>query len=123
MLKAILQFRLSGDIAFDHTTPRYLETLSAFYRNWRGHWPAGLFVATANIPDRSPFDSQVNVAVHDPLVQRAPQAFWPEPLDMVAGGTVTWLSEFITDADIERYDRHLSQIDQAVARNIHHSQL
>ena len=121
VLKAILQFRLSGDIAFDQTAPRYRETLSAFYRNWRSRWPAGLFVATADIPDRSPFDPPVNGTAYDPLVQRDPQAFWPEPIDMVAGGMVTRLSEFITDADIERYDRHLSRMGQAVARNIHRS--
>ena len=121
VLKAILQFRLSGDIAYDHATPRYLATLRTFYRNWRSRWPGGLYVATADIPDRSPFETQIRVATLDPLIQRAPQAFWPEPIDMVAGGMVTRLSEFIIDADIKRYDEHLSRTSQESAKTVYRS--
>ena len=118
VLKAMLQYRLTHDIAYDHTDFRYANnTLSAFYDNWRARWPAGLYVATADIPDRDPREPTPGNSVLDPLVQREPQAFWPEPIDMVASGMVTRLSEFIIDADIQRYDSYLKRVSRASARN------
>ena len=117
IVKAILQYRLSRDIAYDHTDTRYARDMRrAFYANWRARWPAGLYVATADIPDRSPLETLASNPALDPLLQRPPQAFWPEPLDMVAGGMVTRLSEFITDADIRRYDKHLAEVSPPSAR-------
>ena len=121
VLKALLQFRLSGDIAYDISSTRYGDTLRAFYGNWHTNWPGGLLVATADIPDRSPLEPDTGDPTLDALLQRLPQAFWPDPIDMVAGGMVTRLAEFIIDADIARYDTYLQRMGTDSTRTIHES--
>ena len=54
----------------------------------------GIYVPTANIPDRNPFTEIQLIDQLDPLYRRAPRAHWSRPATEILNGIVVRLSEF-----------------------------
>ncbi|MCG6873987.1 MAG: hypothetical protein LJE97_02735 [Betaproteobacteria bacterium] len=120
LLAAALQFRLSGDRAFDTQAPAWRETfVPVFTGNFSARWPAGLAVADPDIPNRDPMRMEGGrlveglalthvAAPFEPLAPRPPLEVWsinrPEtPRRLVAG-----LAAFIAAADVQALDAHLA---------------
>ena len=117
ILLALLQFRLSDNVAFDMKSPGYqADYLTSLDENWRHHWPGGLSLVSARIPDINPFKPASSNADHDPLYPRPAQAFWPVPSEALSRGVIYRIAEFLTEADILRLDQHL--LKQAGSRDI-----
>ena len=111
ILQALLQYRLSGDIAFDTESPVYRsDYVSNLRNNWDTHWPAGLLLASAQIPDTEPFRPALSDASHNPLSLRPPHAFWQKPEEIFSRGVIYRISGFLTQADIQRLDQHLMNL-------------
>jgi hypothetical protein len=108
ILRALLQYRLSGELTFDAMSSSYrTDYIASLDANWRIHWPHGLLLASAQIPDSNPFEPPLSDASHDPLSPRVAHAHWQEPSEALARGIVYLLAGFLTEADIRRIDRHL----------------
>jgi hypothetical protein len=111
ILQALLQYRLSGNIAFDADSPEYRLDLVANLRdNWAVHWPGGLLLASAQIPDRDPFNLNLSDISHNPLSLRPAHAFWQKPDEALSKGIIYRIAGFLTRADIQRLDRHLLKL-------------
>ncbi|MGI9301680.1 MAG: hypothetical protein ACR2RB_03090, partial [Gammaproteobacteria bacterium] len=105
MLAAVLQYRLIGLI--DQRSHLYRESfLPVVTRNWHGRWPGGLYIATADIPDRDPF-SPTATLIENPLTARPPRAVWSTPTPHLLAGIVYQTADFLTQTDIARIDDHL----------------
>ena len=108
MLRAVLQFRLSGNSSFDWNSAafrrHYHDELTA---NWAQRWPDGLALAGSRLSDRDPFAADAAAARHDPLRPRPAQAVWREVDPVLSRGIIFRLAGFFTAADIERLDRSL----------------
>jgi hypothetical protein len=79
LLTAALQHALSAEHGFDNTSERWRRQFTAvFAARWQAHWPRGLALASAEIPNRDPLLSPQTVALaHVPaafetLLPRAP---------------------------------------------------
>jgi hypothetical protein len=108
MLKAVLQYRLSGKSSFDLNTQSYREHYAAeLRRNWKLNWPDGLALANSRIDDRDPLADTSTSSRMDPLSMRAAHATWREVDSIVVRGIIYRLAGFLTGADIEQIDRHL----------------
>jgi len=108
VLRAILQYRLSGEASFDSNDPRYQHDYFAeLARNWIVKWPAGLALANSRIIDRDPFAPELMTIEHDPLFPRPAHATWHAPDSVLANGIIYRLAGFFSLADIQRIDRHL----------------
>lgn len=115
ILQALLQYRLSGNIAFDTDSTEYqLDFVSALRNNWNIQWPGGLMLASARIPDRDPFNPQLSEASQNPLSMRPAHAFWLKPDEAFLKGIVYRIAGFLTEADIRRLDQHLHKIASTV---------
>ena len=111
LLRAALQYRLSGDANFDRELPGYRrDYIDGLARNWRDRWPGGLALPGSRIADRDPFAPGQG---KDPLLPRPPQAIWHEVDDALAAGIAFRLGGFFTLADIRRLDRRLIQLAEA----------
>lgn len=108
LLRAVLQYRLSGEASFDAQDADYRENYyRALEQNWSRNWPAGLALANHHIPDRDPFSEATPDMALDPLFDREAYAEWYAVDDVLAGGIVYRLAGFLTLADIRRLDQHL----------------
>jgi hypothetical protein len=108
MLRAALQYRLSGKANFDRSRADYRrDYVDGLAQNWKTRWPGGLALAGSRIDDRDPFAS---AAAPDPLLPRPPQASWHEVDEPLAAGIVFRLGSFFTRADIRRLDRQLVRL-------------
>jgi len=120
LLAAALQYRLTGDRAFDARAPAWREAfVPVFRRAFSESWPAGLALADPDIPNRDPMRMEGGqladglalthvAAPFEPLAPRQPLEVWtidrPEtPRRLVAG-----LAAFIAVADVQRLDAHLA---------------
>jgi hypothetical protein len=112
-LNALLQFRLSGGLAFDEQDASYLSMQASIARNWHELWPGGLLTATADIPDVNPFAVGDSDPLLDPLVQRAPKAHWREPGDQFLKGLVRQQSSALVSADDHRLDQQLLALSES----------
>ena len=111
ILQALLQYRLSAELAFDSNSQEYQANFySSLVQNWRELWPNGLLLASAEIPDRDPF-KRSNTRL-DPMSPRPAHAFWDQPTEALARGTVQRLSGFLTRSDIERLDQRLLELSR-----------
>jgi hypothetical protein len=109
-LRAVLQYRLSGNSSFARNQAAYRDDYRAqLQRNWRLLWPDGLLLGNSRIADRDPFVVKPVTRSEDPLSLRPPHAHWPKVDAIVADGIIFRLAGFLTRADIERIDRHLQQ--------------
>jgi hypothetical protein len=108
MLRAMLQYRLSGKSNFDTGAADYQrDYLDSLSRNWKRQWPRGLALASSRLPDRNPFAADAIENATDPLLPRPPQAAWHGVDSALASGIVYRLAGFFSAADIRRLDRHL----------------
>lgn len=111
MLRAILQYRLSGNANFERDHPGYrVDYVGDVARNWDIRWPRGLALAGSRIEDRDPFAPG---DAPDPLLPRPPQASWRQVDDTLAAGIVFRLGGYFTLADIRRLDRRLIRLAEA----------
>jgi len=114
MLRAALQYRLSGKINFDHEAVSYRRDYYAQLQDsWRDRWPGGLALPGSRIPDRDPFAVAPRELSQDPLMPRPPQASWQQFDTALAAGVVFRLGGFFTLADIRRLDRRLVKLAAA----------
>ncbi len=86
LITAALQYRLSAATHFDPSDPGYrTDLLPSLRRHWADHWPGGMLLPFANIPDRDPFENDGRLSTHlDPLSARPAEDLWegPDPLVM-----------------------------------------
>jgi len=109
-LRAVLQYRLSGNYSFARDQAVYRNAYRAeLQRNWQLLWPDGLILGNSRIEDRDPFAARPVNRSEDPLGLRPAHAHWLEVDAIVADGIIFRLAGFLTRADIERIDRHLQQ--------------
>ncbi len=109
-LRAILQYRLSGETGFERSRDDFRrDYLAELRRNWDRHWPNGLALASSRLQDRDPFVQQ-SMLSQDPLALRPPHAVWHEADDVLAGGILQRLAGFFSAADIQRLDRRLQAL-------------
>ena len=110
-LRAVLQYRLSGNSGFARDQVVYRDDYRAdLQRNWRMRWPDGLILGNSRIADRNPFSTGPTTRSEDPLSLRPAQARWPQADAIVADGIIFRLAGFLSRADIERIDRHLQRL-------------
>ena len=108
VLRALLQYRLSGGSGFANQHRRYREDYYAeLERNWQVNWPDGLALSNGRIADRDPFSNTATTAAQDPLSMRPPHATWRALDSILADGIIYRLAGFLTAADIRRIDHHL----------------
>jgi mono/diheme cytochrome c family protein len=113
MLVAALQYRLSGERAFD------AEPLArTLVKGFAERWPAGLAIPNAEIPNRDPLAfpvgasaaAQAHVAAGlDPLAPRAPLEVWTAGDPLLARRVVAGLAELIAEADVRDLDAALAR--------------
>ncbi|MDH3220757.1 MAG: hypothetical protein OEO19_14585 [Gammaproteobacteria bacterium] len=114
ILRAILQYRLSGESNFAEAATGYQrDYLGELTRNWSRFWPRGLALPGSRIADRDPFASAAMTIEQDPLFARPPHATWYQVDATLARGIVYRLAGFFTLADIRRIDRHLTRLGDA----------
>jgi hypothetical protein len=111
LLRAVLQFRLSGESSFDSSHSAYLKHYYAqLERNWKRKWPQGLAFAGSRIVTLDPFSQEQRTPQQDPLFARPAHAKWYQLDSILARGIVYRLSGFLTRDDILRFDRRLIQL-------------
>ena len=115
LMTAVLQFGLSQYGHFDRSSQEFKQNFRAiFSRNWQKHWPNGLLIPTANIPDRDPFLHVYELPPSlDPLSQRPAAEYWSHEnefdLERIIGG----LSYEILQQDLYALDKFLVQEAEA----------
>ncbi|MDH3387404.1 MAG: hypothetical protein OEN02_05800 [Gammaproteobacteria bacterium] len=111
ILRAILQYRLSGESNFAEAATGYQrDYLGELTRNWRRLWPRGLALPGSRLADRDPFATEAMTIEQDPLFARPPHATWYRVDATLARGIVYRLAGFFTLADIRRIDRQLARL-------------
>ena len=125
-LAAALQYRLSGERAFDDRAAEWSDGfIPTFTREWDARWPAGLGIPNPDIPNRDPLPpdgpppptgvAAAHVAAAlEPLVPRPPLEVWTEtetPRRLVTG-----LAEFIAAPDVRALDERLSAVARSAQR-------
>jgi hypothetical protein len=126
VLIAALQYRLSGERAFDDRAPEWRDAfLRSFMHEWDARWPAGLAIPNPDIPNRDPLPQDgpppptgvaaAHVAAAlEPLAPRPPLEVWTQA--ETARRFVTGLAEFITTSDVSMLDKHLAARAATVQR-------
>lgn len=118
LLRAALQFRLSGKSSFEwqHSTYRvnYHEDLK---QNWKQNWSQGLALAGSRIVTLDSFDQDQRTIEQDPLSARPAHTIWYEADAVLARGIVYRLAGFLTQADIQRFDRRLIALEASQTDN------
>lgn len=108
MLRALLQYRLSGKASFNVRDALYRhDYVDEITRIWLERWPNGIALASSRIPDRDPFTHDEPLAHRDSLAPRAAHASWTRVDSVLANGIIFRLAGFFTAADIQRIDQHL----------------
>lgn len=114
LLRAILQYRLSGEASFDSKHPQYRQDYYAeLVDNWEANWPGGLALASSRIVDRNPLGAEPPTIEQDPLSLRPAHATWYRVDPVLARGIVYRLAGFLALADIQRLDRHLIELGES----------
>jgi hypothetical protein len=120
MLVAALQYRLSGERAFDDEP--IARTLA---QRFAARWPAGLAIPNAGIPNRDPLAfpvgasaaAQAHVAADlEPLAPRPPLEVWSAGDPLLARRVVASLAELVADADVRDLDAVLARGSAAAPR-------
>ena len=111
ILEAIIKFRLNGAWYVDASTDTFKnEVVDTISSRWEHLWPAGIYIPTADIPNRNPFTETQLVGRLDPLYPREPRAHWSRPAAGILDGIVARLSEFLSHNDIKRIDDELARL-------------
>lgn len=120
-LTAALQYRLSGERAFD--VPGLTGALS---RAFAARWPAGLAIPNPELPNREPLAvpagtggialSQVGAGL-EALAPRAPLETWTADDPLLARRFVVSLAELVADSDVQDLDAALRRRGAAARRH------
>ena len=125
---AALQYRLSGDRAFDESAPDWRATvLPALARAWATRWPAGLAIPNPDVPNRDPLPPEgaprvegpalAHVAARfEPLAPRAPLEVWTADQSDAPRRFVAGLAGQLADADVRALDGWLAARDRTPVR-------
>jgi mono/diheme cytochrome c family protein len=123
-----LQYRLTGDRAYDDRSPAWLEGLQTpFAREWRARWPGGIAIPNPDIPNRDPLPFPPGrepvgpalahiAAIFDPLVPRPPLETWHLDRSDAVRRFVGGLAGFISAVDVRALDSHLLRSARATPR-------
>jgi len=127
-LLAALQYRLSGERAFDERGADWREAfLPVFTREWRARWPGELAVPGPDLPNRDPLPPERAprpaglaladvAAVFEPLAPRAPLEVLTIDQPETPHRFVRGLADFIANADVRALDEHLAAHERAARR-------
>lgn len=128
---AALQYRLSGDRAFDESSAEWRDGfLATFARTWAARWPGGLAIPNPDVPNRDPLPPESApaaarpaglAAAHVParfeaLAPRPPLETWRTGSDASARRFVAGLAGHIADADVRALDERLAVRGPAATR-------
>ena len=128
---AALQYRLSGDRAFDESSAEWRDGfLAIFARTWAARWPTGLALPNPDVPNRDPLPPEGAsaaatptglVAAHVParfeaLAPRPPLETWSTGSVAIARRFVAGLAGHIADADVRALDGRLAARGSASTR-------
>jgi hypothetical protein len=117
---AALQYRLSGDRAFDESAAEWRDGFVAtFARNWAARWPAGLAIPNPDLPNRDPLPPDGAprpdgiAAAHvparfEPLAARPPLETWSGASPATVRRFVAGLAGHLADADVHALDARLA---------------
>ncbi len=134
ILRAALQYRLTGLRGFDNSSLRYRQHLEQLKANWQTRWPEGLAIPDNDIPNRNPFmkavagaamaqplpalnaltlerGSEISTDIPaplEPLQLRAPAQMWRAARNDDLMRVVSGVGEFFSEADINAIDAALS---------------
>ncbi|HSD52822.1 MAG TPA: hypothetical protein VLC47_01585 [Burkholderiales bacterium] len=120
LLAAALQFRLTGERAFDERASGWREAfVPAFAAAWRLRWPGGLAIPNPDIPNRDPFGAigprpvegvaATHVAARfEPLAPRLPLAVWSIERPETGRQLVAGIAAHLADADVRALDGHFA---------------
>ncbi len=131
LLTAALRHSLSGGRGFADDAQAFRRTVRHLERRWREHWPDGLAVPSADIPNRDPLRvlprdevaSSIRTpaighttlrnlahvpARFEPLNPRPPLAVWRAHDEDILARVIADLAGFFTAPDLARLDFHLS---------------
>ena len=125
-IAAALQYRLSGERAFDESAVEWRDALlPAFARAWAARWPAGLAIPNPDVPNRDPLPPEgaprVNglqlshvAARFEPLAPRAPLEVWTA--ELAARRFVIGLAGHLAEVDVRTLDARLAANAAAATR-------
>lgn len=134
LLRAALQYRLTGMRGFEAASARYRQHLARLRSNWQRHWPHGLAIPDNDIPNRNPFlnvatgalsaqplpafnaltlerggDISLDIPAQlEPLQLRAPGQVWSAARDEDLMRAVGGIAEFLSERDIDAVDAALA---------------
>ena len=140
ILRAALQYRLTGLRGFDRASIRYRQHLAQLRGNWQTRWPDGLAIPDNDLPNRNPFMNTVSGALTaqplpalnpltmergsdvsveipaqlEPLKLRAPAQIWSATRTDDLTRIVSGIAEFFSERDIGALDSALSATTPAV---------
>ncbi len=111
LFRAALQYRLSDAGAFERDESFTRDFASPFAARWRERWPAGLSIASPDIPNRDPLAGRTPdvPARFDPLQLRAPVETWADGGPETQRRLVEGLAGFIAESDVRVLDNALFQ--------------
>jgi len=125
---AALQYRLSGDRAFDESSAEWRDGfLTPFAHTWAARWPAGLAIPNPDVPNRDPLPPEGAPRVaglalahvparFEPLAPRPPLETWSAGSAATARRFVAGLAGHIADADVRALDERLAARGAAATR-------
>jgi hypothetical protein len=128
-MAAALQYRLSGERAFDESAVEWRDAvLPAFARAWAARWPAGLAIPNPDVPNRDPLPPEgaprvdglqlSHVAARfEPLAPRAPLEVWTA--ELAVRRFVIGLAGHLAEVDVRKLDARLASFaqDERLAAN------
>jgi hypothetical protein len=122
-LIAALQYRLSGERAFDASEPAARADLVAtMTKVAAARWPNGMAIPNSEIPNRDPFGyrgdaagvAMTNIAARfEPLAVRAPLEVWTADGERMAQSLTAGLAQMFSEQDIRLLDEYLARTAQA----------
>jgi hypothetical protein len=122
-LIAALQYRLSGERAFDAVAPALRDgVVPALAKAAAVRWPAGMAIPNSEIPNRDPFGyragatgvAMTNVAARfEPLAVRAPLEVWVSDSASMMSRMVAGLAQMFSEQDMQLLDEQLARAAQA----------
>lgn len=117
-LTAALQYRLSGERAFDDVSESVRTTLvGALTKSMATHWPDGMAIPNGEIPNRDPLtyrEGAQGVAMtevparFEPLRVRAPLEVWSGDGELMARRLVAGLAQLFSEQDMKLLDARLA---------------
>lgn len=125
LLKAALQYRLSGNHHYDEQALIAARNLIA--QRWQTQWPSGLMLPDNNLANRVPdlryLDGQPQRAIYiaptfDALTPRAPAETWRAFGSDQLTAVIADLAGFFTQRDIQALDRALQYANDSLGQRI-----